>query len=435
MMLVSAIIASVLAAASAQGNWTIIATNLGVFSTGVSFNADGKTGYLVTDANGVGANIQQSLDGGVTWNPTTDPFELMPLDVTSYGNFVADMGALVIGEYSIDSGASFNDSTLTNAIGGVGQCIRNIGDQSAPTGFGMVGTFGLFNPLNGVAISTDAGATYKAINITAAITETRYGSFVDANTWYISAGEWPGEGSDSSSGGSSSSSGTSSSPTSAAASGVGRVVRRLTQRASIVQGADGVHRLELAEPATRRVSGRNLQAAGGYVSQVLKTTDGGATFTSVYNSTAGYLNGIDCLDADRCCVAQENDDADGFAAILCTTDGGDSWATNFYNNITGASILDLRVVGTDGYVAVGGIESSLGSEAGFVYSGDGGATWTVTSTISGPFASSVDCARGTQECWATLLDVDTQSASLAYTGNATNAARPAAGKHLFARSA
>lgn len=434
-----AIIASVLAAASAQsggGNWTIIATNLGVFSTGVTFNADGKTGYLVTDANGVGANIEQSLDGGITWNPTTDPFELMPLDVTSYGSNVADMGALVIGEYSNNAGSSFNDSTIVapkGTFGGAGQCIRNLGSQDAPIGFAMVGTFGLFTELNGVAISTDAGATYTAFNITTAITDTRYGSFIDANTWYVSAGEWPGEGSDSSSGsGSGSGSSSSSSPTTAAASGVSHVVRRLTQRASIVQGADGVHRLELVEPASRRVSGRNLQAAGGYVSQILKTTNGGASFSSVYTSTAGYLNGIDCLDTSRCCVAQENDDADGFAAILCTLDGGATWTQNYVTNITGASLLDIRTVGTDGYWAVGGVESSLGSVAGFIYSGDGGATWTVTSEISGPFASSVDCARGTEECWATLLDVDTQSASLAYTGSTSSPAK----KHvLLSRSA
>lgn len=43
-----------------------------------------------------------------------------------------------------------------------------------------------------------------------------------------------------------------------------------------------------------------------------------------------------------------------------------------------------------------------------------GVTWTKTSAIPNVYASSVDCAQGTQECWATLLDVLTQEASLAY---------------------
>ena len=104
----------------------------------------------------------------------------------------------------------------------------------------------------------------------------------------------------------------------------------------------------------------------------------------------------------------------GFAAIHCTQDGGATWNQTFYNNVTGASLLDLRTVGDNGYWAVGGIESEFGSIAGFIYSGDAGLTWSITSEIQGNFASSIDCAVGTQECWATLLDVTTQSASLAY---------------------
>jgi len=127
-----------------------------------------------------------------------------------------------------------------------------------------------------------------------------------------------------------------------------------------------------------------------------------------------YFNGIDCLDENRCCAGAENDDENGAAYIVCTQDGGNTWNQTVVQNVTGSSILDLRVVGTDGYWAVGGIAAEIGGEADFWYSGDAGVTWAKTSAIPNVYASSVDCAQGTQECWATLLDVLTQEASLAY---------------------
>lgn len=170
------------------------------------------------------------------------------------------------------------------------------------------------------------------------------------------------------------------------------------------------------KPAQTHVAGRSMQAppTGQYVAQIVQTSDGGMTWNSTfYRENWAYLNGIDCLDEKRCCVGAENDDANGFAAILCTQDGGNSWAQTYYTNTTGASILDLRVVGTDGYWAVGGVVQQLGSAAGFLYSGDGGMTWTVDTVIDNWYATSVDCGVDTNVCLATIIDVDTQSASVA----------------------
>jgi hypothetical protein len=226
----------------------------------------------------------------------------------------------------------------------------------------------------------------------------------------VSAGEWPGEGQNDQP---TTTSGTSTTP----AGKTGRRSRAVTGRVSLVPTEQGM-RYQFGRPTETHVgASRELQAppTGQYVAQVVQTSDGGKTWnTTFYRENWAYLNGIDCLDESRCCVTAENDDQNGFAAILCTQDAGNSWQQTYYNNATGASLLDLRVVGNNGYWAVGGEVGSLGSAAGFLYSADAGNTWTLDTVITGVFASSVDCAQGTQECWATLLDVDTQEASIAY---------------------
>ena len=108
----------------------------------------------------------------------------MVLDVSSFGTSVATMGALAA-EYSSDGGNTFNDSTVASPGIGAGQCIRNLGPHDTPIGFAMVGQFGLFTMDDGVAISTDGGATYTPQNISSLLTDARYGAFPSANTWCV----------------------------------------------------------------------------------------------------------------------------------------------------------------------------------------------------------------------------------------------------------
>ena len=95
---------------------------------------------------------------------------------------VAVIGALSL-EYSIDSGRTFNKS-----LGplGAGQCIRDIADTAGA--FAAVGSWGLINELNGLALSFDGGITYKAQNISSLATEVRYGAFPTSTTWFVTAG-------------------------------------------------------------------------------------------------------------------------------------------------------------------------------------------------------------------------------------------------------
>lgn len=362
MLLLVAVGLSLLSSAASvtPGNWSIIATNFAAFSTGVTFNGDGLTGWIVDDT------IHKSVDGGVTWTPTSDSPEVIPLDIASFGQNVATCGALILGDYTIDGGETFNASTVKGYGGGAAQCIRGF-PSPAPVGFISVGSYGLFTSVNGVAVSTDGGATYTAINISVLQTETRYGAFPTATTWYVTAGQWPNQ--------------------------VDGTRRHMARRAAAASAAAGTG-------AARRLQG------SGYIQQVVVTKDAGATWTSVnLDYTSGvrlgasrslslslrltrfapcgfsfkaddvstqcssvsisilstslqYLNGIDCLDESRCCAGGEQDDEPGgYGYIQCTLDGGMTWTRTLTVNETGASFLDLRVVGTDGYWAVGGVES------------------------------------------------------------------------------
>jgi photosystem II stability/assembly factor-like uncharacterized protein len=89
---------------------------------------------------------------------------------------------------------------------------------------------------------------------------------------------------------------------------------------------------EAVAPIGRRV--RGLQTSGNYTAQIVKTTDGGATWTTVYLNVGMFsVNAIDCQDTDHCCAAGQYDDGTGAQSgrIICTADGGATWQQNFFN--------------------------------------------------------------------------------------------------------
>lgn len=416
----------------AQNAWSLVAQNVATEATGIAVNPDGKTAFMAAGSNGSGSNVLKSTDGGATWGPSTDPTELLLLDVTSFGTNV--LAAATFSElFSNDTGSTFYNSA--GQVASTAQCVRNLMSNGQPIGFGIVGDFGLFNPTEGVAISTDGGATFTSSNAAPLMTEARYGAFVSPTTWYVSAGQWPESNNDQPSDqppttGTGTGTGTGSAPAAVAVQS-----KAITSRMSVhYNSQEKTFSREMKKPVLggarplNAVGGRALQAPSNtsYAAQLVKTTDGGNTWTSQYYAVngIGYFNGIDCLDEDSCCVAAECDgppcNTAIAASILCTTNGGSTWNMNYATNVTGASLLDLRVAGPSSYWAVGGVEGETGSAAVFLYSGDSGATWSVDSVLDGVYATSVDCqapgANSTSlNCLSTVIDTITQSSSVAGT--------------------
>jgi photosystem II stability/assembly factor-like uncharacterized protein len=417
-------IAALAGSVSAQNAWQIIAPNLATEITGVTFNADAKTGYVAGGANGVGAEVLKTVDGGNTWASTSDAFDLLPLDVTSYGNYVVSSGALIT-LTSTDGGNTFVDADC-NAC--VGQCVRNIGPQANPIGIGLTGQFGdIFGVEgNGLAVSMNGGLNFtQYFNITQLQTGARYSSHPSANTWYITAGQWPGEGSDdqpsdqttTGTGTGSTTTGGGGSTTTGGSGSTARVAgarsHRLTERLSVYRDDKGRIRHQFHTSSRSRSVGRSAQASG-YMAQIAKTTDAGQTWTISYTSNNQfYFNGIDCDTETNCCAAAEADDgAYAGAYIYCTFDGTNWQQMYSQTNYTGASLLDVRTVGNGGYWAVGGIIDGAPEAAAFLYSSNGGRNWTVASTIPSQYTTSVDCSVATQDCWATVIDAE-QTGSVA----------------------
>jgi photosystem II stability/assembly factor-like uncharacterized protein len=118
---------------------------------------------------------------------------------------------------------------------------------------------------------------------------------------------------------------------------------------------------------------RDVVWISGASGTVLRTVDGGRTWQN--RSPAGYSNflqGITALDADHAWAAGHKQD--GYAPILCTTNGGLTWvrqsggdATNI-DNILSIGAADAQRLWAVGFRGV--------SEGMIICSTNGGATWT-----------------------------------------------------------
>jgi hypothetical protein len=210
--------------------------------------------------------------------------------------------------FPLSPGVTFNSSL---APIGAGQCIRNIGALS-PSGFGAVGQFGLFTEDNGVATSFDAGLTFTGVNISDLVASARYGAFPTANTWFVAAGDWPGEGSDSGSGSSSSSSttsttGTSTTPAFAPSAPSNKLFRA---RGDAVDPAHYMQEVEAGSTLAKTQSSRL---------HLLQKPSGGAQWATVKRQFLHEANLADGLGNATTWDAQ----------IAVTTDGGKTWTVPF----------------------------------------------------------------------------------------------------------
>lgn len=412
-------------ASTVVSDWSIIASDVGTIATGVAFT-DANTGYLPVSQNGAGTSVQKSTDGGKTWNEVaTEPFALLLLDVAAFGNSVAVIGALSL-QYSINGGLTYNTS-----LGplGAGQCIRTIGVEGSEAGYAAVGQWGLINENNGPAVSFDLGITYSAFNVTSMVADARYGAFPDKNTWFLTAGDWPGEGADD-----------DPAPCDDPPCGTRRrtsgwKVDAANYNSKVVPGSklakvQGARIHVLEEPSGKlywatvkqdKVMQANYAPGApitGYEAQLAKSADSGKSWSIVYSNMGEfYFNGIECTSDTQCCAVAEfsNNATSGGSYVWCTQDGGNTWNDTFYDTDPNSSLVDIAAVGPNEYWAVGGEMGLVGfKNPSFYHTVDGGVTWVLSpapATMAFMYAIAVDCADG--NCWANLLDVLTQESSIA----------------------
>jgi hypothetical protein len=296
----------------------------------------------------------------------------------------AVIGGTLDTQWSADGGNSFNVSKGDLLIGQNCETIRGLTDDQF---FAITGN-DIFNR-NGVAISTDAGKTVKFVNISAAQTIARYGAFPSRKVWYISAGQFPEN---------------ETSPH------VHKLSSRVHYHTNPVTGRRTV-KLQRTDTTQPIKATPNDDWAG----QILKTADGGATWTSQFWTTDFYFNGIDCEDENKCCVVGESNTGSAPGArIYCTTDGT-KWNQVWFAPGPINSLLAIRSVpGSPGEWFAGGGElpSQFNITGTFPHSTDGGKTWTVE-TLKKVYVtdlSIVDASHG----WGTTLEEDEQSGLVIY---------------------
>jgi hypothetical protein len=353
------------AAVAYAGTWSVKNLNFATIADAISC-ASPTTCIAPVGVNGQGSFIWMSTDGGNTWNTEQEPFELMFLGASMQGDtaVVADELSLLYNNASTAGDYVFGypkgDFLVTS------QNVETFGASSyAATGEDPL------NNGNGVSVSTNGGANWKWYNATILKTFARYGAFPSASTWYISAGEWPenhnAAGDD--------------------------TYRRLTSRIHITQKSKtelGIRHFNAAERSADFEAETPRAGDPGWKAQIVKTTDGGKTWTSqFYDEGNFYFNQIGCTDVNHCCAVGESDGTSSPGIrIYCTTNGGSNWNRVLYLNNPDLSVLSLRwVSGTEGW-AGGGDMNPFTFTGYFWHTMDGGNTWT-NQSVPGQYGNDI----------------------------------------------
>lgn len=127
---------------------------------------------------------------------------------------------------------------------------------------------------------------------------------------------------------------------------------------------------------------------GPYPAVILGTTDGGRTWRTRYETSAGGLSDISCPSATTCFLTVGD-------SILSTSDGGSTWSQKSLGATTyGVGGIDCPT--TTVCFAVGSMQDST---AALVYTTDGWATWTLRASAGPQYLTRISCA-GIHNCVA-----------------------------------
>jgi len=375
---------------SAQPRWQVLKPDYEPVLVGISF-LDDNVGFMSGGQNGEppvgGPQVYKSLDGGNSWQwlPHSG-FAMMFLDVamdTKTNGVTAGVGILVVPgiEYTV-TGNNFNKTLEVEMID---EC------QSTEVIKGVAGAFGLagdFDKSNGAAVSFDRGLhfTHYDANLT---TISRYGAYPNRNTWYISAGDWPGR--------------------------KNKVpgVKQLTQRISIITEQD--ENSKFIRNSFRFNTQPVADPNPNYDCNIAKTTDGGRSWQMLFKTEDFYPNGISCPTVNSCWVVAEADHHSPIGEgihILHTTDGGKSWETQLRNTNPHFSLLALEMINEQEGWAGGGELAATHITGHFWHTVNGGKNWTLE-TVPGVYPNDFSFINRNKG-WATAFTIHGDSAVLAY---------------------
>jgi photosystem II stability/assembly factor-like uncharacterized protein len=287
---------------------------------------------FVGGSDGGSVGIIESFDGGATmeYDDTVGlEAQAFLLMATAVKNADDSTGYSVLAGGLLGAALSVDGHTWSKV--GPEIVTQDIKYEAASGLYTMAGTFVSAASGAGLAVSADGGATFTTVAASGfyqGLSYVRYGTAPTTSTFYVTVGTW----------------GASAAPTPKAGE------RALTSRLSV--GADG----RVSQRAAR--GDATDDATAGFWAQVLKTADGGATWSVVFEDTTSgfYPNDIHCFDADSCAFVVEGV---GAPMVITTTDGGASWDTH-PDDSGSVSLMAVRMTGpTEVWAAGGGDKGRL----------------------------------------------------------------------------
>lgn len=244
----------------------------------------------------------------------------------------------------------------------------------------------------GVCVSSSMGAKYTCKPVPFKVPNTgRYASSPVEGTIYVTAGRWP---------------------MGAAEPGVHQLTSQLRfARRSFAAGGGPTVGLE------RGFLERAGNGTAGYSAELWKSTDGGATWASLFSSEGEfYFNEIDCFDATHCVAVGEGFGHDGSSAPgarVYVTNDGKTFKLAHQHPIDGSSLMAANMLsatehfaGGTGADVHGGLLALHSTDGGKTYANEGGG-------IKGQMITAMDFASSTSG-YATTVNALQISSLLKY---------------------
>jgi len=243
---------------------------------------------------------------------------------------------------------------------------QSVGHTSA-TDVWQVGTWSELSNLhgNGVQFSSDGGDTFTGFDWNQGNITARYDSFLDDQTGWISGGEFPSSDNDA----------------------VDASFHHFNQHLAIANG-----RSMFKSPSN---SQKKSKEEGYYAATLASTTDGGNTWTTLFNNTGTkregfYFNGISFINTTHGWVVGEGSyqNQTSYAFIWGTTDGGQTWEEQLL--VVGGSFIQIRMTTDLSGWAVGGENVGAIDMKGTYWKTTDGQTWTLDSAILETYNLNID---------------------------------------------